>query len=125
MEPLDLTKYRTEYSARVDEAVAETDTIMDFDSDPDDSCFRDCSGDYRHPNGKCPFNSKSWSDLGRTVCPFEKWYINHDHIRWIDTAKFLSCYFRNPAGACSQKILHGIIDHRFICYYRCVLSAIS
>lgn len=48
--------------------------------------------------------------------------LGNDQLRWIDTAKFLSCYFRNPAGAYSQRILHGFNKHRCIHYYRCVMS---
>jgi hypothetical protein len=115
MEPFDSAKYRTEYSERQEEADAEIKTIADFDSDPaPDFCFRNRAGKYEHDNGRCPFSSVSWGGLAESMCPFEKWDAYHDRIRWIDTAKFLTCYFRNPTGACHQRILDGIDGHRFI-----------
>jgi hypothetical protein len=122
MEPLDLAKYRRIYSARQEEAAAAIDTMSNCDSDGfPDFCFRDHSGKYEHENRDCPFNSSA--HLGNTVCPFEEWYTCNDQLRWLDTAKFISCYFRNPASAGSQRILHGFNGHRFVHDYRFVLSA--
>jgi hypothetical protein len=122
MEPLDLAKYRTIYLARQEVAASEMKTIADFNSDPDsDCCSRDHTGIFNHNNVKCPVNSSP--GLASTVCPFEEWYTCKDRLRWIDTANFLSFYFRNPAGAYFQQILNAFTDHRFIYDYRCVLSA--
>jgi hypothetical protein len=122
MESLDLAKYRTMYTALRKEAGAAIDAIADFNSDiVPDFCFRDHSGKYEHDNGQCPVNSSSGMDHG--VCPFEQWDGCNDQLRWIDSARLMSCYFRNPAGACSQQILRGFDKHSFIHYYRCVISA--
>lgn len=129
MEPIDLAEYRIIYSARRKEAEAEIDTIADFKSNAfPDFCYRDFSGKYNHDNGACPVRSSldlnhGDEDLNHGVCPFEEWDMFNDQLRWIDTAKFISCYFRNPASACSQRILHGFDRHHFIHYYRYVLSA--
>jgi hypothetical protein len=119
MEPVDLAECRTIYSTRRDKAGAEIDTITEFDSnDFPDFCFRDRSGKYDHHDGTCP--AQSPQALDDQVCPFEEWDVCNDQLRWIDTAKFLSCYFRNPAGARSQRILYGFDRHCFVHHYRCV-----
>lgn len=116
-----MAECRTIYSARREAAAGEIDTITDFNSNLfPDFCFRDHSGKYEHSNGQCPVNPSHVFDC--PVCPFEEWDVCNDQLRWIDTAKFLSCYFRNPAGAHSQQILHGFDKHLFIHYYRYVMS---
>jgi hypothetical protein len=122
MEPLDLAKYRTLYLARREAAALEIKTIADFNSDPySDFCSRDHTGEFNHYNDKCPVNSLP--GLESTLCPFmERDTCNHQ-LLWIDTANFLSCYFRNPAGAYSQQIIQGFAEHSFSYPYRCVRSA--
>jgi hypothetical protein len=119
---LDLAKYHAKYCAERDISAAEMNNITDFDYDtfPID-CFRNNTGVYTHDNGNCPVNSKQWPATGCPLCPFERCDTYKDRIRWIDTANFLSYYFRNPASACDQQILGGIAEHCFIHYYRCVL----
>jgi hypothetical protein len=122
MEPLDLAKYHANYCAEREKSAAEIDKIAgwNFDSPPD-TCFRNKTGVYTHDNEKCPVNSEPWPDFDHPPCPFERWDTYNDRVRCIDTAKFLTCYFRNPASACGQQILGGIAEHRFVHYYRCVL----
>ncbi|KAJ5059265.1 hypothetical protein J3E74DRAFT_346147 [Bipolaris maydis] len=67
-------------------------------------------------NSDCPANI-SWDFYGIT-CPFRKRDWCNDQIRWIETATFLSCYFRNPAGARFQSMLNGFDNCCFIHRYR-------
>ncbi|KAF5845595.1 hypothetical protein GGP41_009380 [Bipolaris sorokiniana] len=124
VEPLDLDSLYKSYSKQQEEAAKAIELITDFDStDFPDVCYRDSSGKYHHCNSDCPTNSSKLS--GYSTCPFEKWYNCNDQIRWIKTVPFLSCYFRNPAGASSQNILNGINNHQFIYYYRQVSNTFN
>ncbi|KAL5373192.1 hypothetical protein DPSP01_012889 [Paraphaeosphaeria sporulosa] len=116
MEPMDLADNHKLYSAMREEAHATIEKIMDLNlEDFPDHCRRESSGHYTHDNQKCPLNSPM---AGYSpVCPFERWDRYNDIIKWIDTVKFLSCYFRNPAAARGQRILHGFESHGFIYYY--------
>jgi hypothetical protein len=122
MESLDLAEYRAVYLAQRESSATEINNIIDFDIEvhPDlrSPCFRDHSGNYVHKNGECPKDTGLWLGATGPLCPFERWELCDDHVRWIDTAKFLSCYFRNPTGACSQRILNGFAEHCFIHYYK-------
>ncbi|KAH6637809.1 hypothetical protein C7974DRAFT_374445 [Boeremia exigua] len=117
VEPLDLDDWRKSYSEQQEEATKLIESIEDFDStDFPDHCYRDNSGEYNHCNSDCPTNSSKLS--GVSTCPFQEWDRCNDQIRWIKTASFLSCYFHNPLGASSQKILNGLSNHHFIHHYR-------
>jgi hypothetical protein len=121
MEPLDLANYHNNYSERREKAMANIASITNFESiRSQDYCYRDSSGNYEHYNSECathlPF------DLDSLVCPFEELHLCNSQLRWIETAPFLTCYFRNPAGARSQTILNGFIMHRFTHHYRYVLG---
>ncbi|OAL05398.1 hypothetical protein IQ06DRAFT_68332 [Phaeosphaeriaceae sp. SRC1lsM3a] len=118
MESLDLAGCRVECLRLQETAQTEISKMADFDSgDPFPVfCFRDQSGQYEHDNGGCPLNSSS--DLIHRACPFESWDTCNDQLRWIDTANLISCYFRQPASASAQQILHGFKDHCFVHYYR-------
>lgn len=120
-EPLDLDKFHKSYSEQQEEAAKTIDLIADFCStDFPDFCYRDSSGEYHHCNSDCPTNSPKLS--GTSTCPFQEWDRCNDQIRWIKTASFLSCYFRDPPGASSQNILNGLSNHHFIHHYRQVLD---
>jgi hypothetical protein len=119
MEPIDLISYHERYSKQLTKAEEIADSITDYDpSDFQDCCYRDDSGTYIHYNSKCPINF--WSDDHSGVCPFEQLEGFNDKLRWIEAAPFLSCYFRNPAGARSQNILNGFSVLRFTRHYRYV-----
>lgn len=117
MEPLCLDKYHKIYSEQQEKASKKIDSITDFESTAyPDHCYRNSSGRYEHYNSDCPAHFSSFSDS--LACPFEEWDMCHDQLRWIETAPFLSCYFRNPIGARSQNILDGFAGHSFIHRYR-------
>ncbi|USP82663.1 hypothetical protein yc1106_09937 [Curvularia clavata] len=54
------------------------------------------------------------------VSPHMEWENCIEYLRWIESASFLSCYFRNPVGARYQNILEGFDDHCFIYRYSAV-----
>ncbi|KAJ5026982.1 hypothetical protein J3E73DRAFT_232819 [Bipolaris maydis] len=116
IQPIDLDKLHKSYSEQQKKAMEAIELITDFDSnDFPDCCYQNNSGEYNHCNIDCPtLSSEPFVD---STCPFQEWYRCNDQIRWIETVPFLSCYFRNPAGAKSQKILTGSSDHRFIYHY--------
>lgn len=117
MEPLDLSKLRELYSARQAEAEKVIHSITDLNSDDfPDYCYLEYSGKYNHDNYNCPINSLTASI--DSVCPFEEWDVCNKQLRWIQTMPFLSCYFRNPAGARSQNILNSINGHGYIHDYK-------
>ncbi|KAI1508065.1 hypothetical protein KJE20_03537 [Pyrenophora tritici-repentis] len=117
VEPLDLDNYHKSCSEQQEEAATTIDLITDFNSTTFPYyCYSDSSGKYEHCNSDCPANSSKLA--GISTCPFEEWDRCNDQIRWIKTAPFLSCYFRNPAGASSQNILNGFSSHHFTHYYR-------
>ncbi|XPS98295.1 hypothetical protein M3J09_007503 [Ascochyta lentis] len=117
VEPLGLGTLHKSYSEQQEEAAKCIKSITDFDStDFPDHCYRNSSGKYTHCNRDCPTNSPQ--PFGVSTCPFQEWDRCNDQIRWIKTASFLSCYFRNPPGASSQNILNGLGDQHFIHHYR-------
>jgi|SRR5690242_8012193 len=118
MEHINLARYREHYSEQRERVDAGIDAISDFTStEYPDICVRDPSGKYQHHNASCPMNL---SDHEYPLCPFQRWDSCNDRIRWLDTAKFLSCYFRTPAAARSQQILQSFNEHRFVHKYECV-----
>ncbi|CAN9474201.1 unnamed protein product [Alternaria alternata] len=120
-EPLDLLKCHKIYSQRREKAGTIIGSITHIDYGPyPEECYRDSSGEWEHCNSDCPWNSSSGLDDG--VCPFLEWETSNDWLNWIETAPFLSSYFRNPAGARSQDILNGFDGHCFIHKYRQVLG---
>ncbi|KAF2263256.1 hypothetical protein CC78DRAFT_581657 [Lojkania enalia] len=121
VEPLDLDNLYKSYSEQRKEAAETIELITNFDwTDFPGDCYRDGSGEYNHCNSDCPTISSKLS--GVSICPFQEWDRCNDQIRWIKSASFLSCYFRNPAGASFQNILNGLSNHRFIHHYRQVLD---
>jgi hypothetical protein len=120
MEPLDLAKYHKRYSEQLKELTEIADSITDFETTSfPEFCYRNHLGKYEHDNSQCPVNSPAYAN---TVCPFEAWDKCNDQLRWIKTAPFLSCYFRNPSGAHSQNILNDFSGHRFIYDYEYVFN---
>jgi hypothetical protein len=111
MKPVDLTSYQKHYSERL--AGARKTIVSISAPDPPDAannCFRNHSGTYVH------------NHYDNAFCPFEEYDVCHDQLCWIKTAPFLSCYFRNPAGARSQNILHGFSGHCFTHRHRYALA---
>lgn len=121
MEPWDLEESHKMITKRKEETEAKIDQIMPFDHDGHSNhCWRDRSGEYHHDNHQCPINLDH--DL-TPECPFENWDNYYGQLEWIDTANFLTFYFRDPAAARGQRILHGLDNRSFFRYYRFVLSA--
>lgn len=112
MELLNLTQYQTRSSKALVKARSLIRKIVD---ESYDFCSRDSSGNYTYHNEKCPTNRPENSE---NSCPFDNQDRYEDDLQWIETAPFLSCYFRNPAGAQSQTTLTGFKANKFKHYYR-------
>ncbi|XP_014554781.1 hypothetical protein COCVIDRAFT_39392 [Bipolaris victoriae FI3] len=119
VQPIDLDGLHKSYTEQQKNAMKAIKLIAySYSNDFPEHCYRDKDGEYNHCNVDCPTHTSEDSD--DSSCPFEEWDWVNDHINWIQTAPFLSCYFRNPAGAKSQRILSGLNSHRFIHRYRSI-----
>lgn len=113
---MDLTEKHKICSERREEAIKHTKAMLHYhESDPwfSSICRRDNNGEWEHRAVDCPTRE----DIIRE-CPFEEREECEDQMRWIQTALFLSYYFRSPAGARSQNILESSSELRFVYQYR-------
>jgi hypothetical protein len=122
MEPIDLTIHSKIISEQQKKASVRKECItypdLEYGDEDQDNCYREPFGNYNHINMQCPINVAP--ELYSSVCPFEECDMYEDQLRWIKTAPFLSCYFRNPSGARSQNILNGFSRHSMTYHYRYV-----